>query len=622
MTAAERNKYLEAYHDNEADANRQMGFATTFGGILLLGIWICYLSGAFFASDWMKPFIHTIFPISILMMFSPLLYTFRFKKLLRKPGYKYFVTFSFVIVMGFLNVLLPRNAFIGWALCIMITNHYYNPKVGRIIFISSLVLMLLCLYGSLFVGEYDPSLLGYKVDYVTKEVDTNVFGIVERYELLHTELEAGRNHYLEAFTLSFLPRAALFTLIYLISHSLNVRTYKLLTKEISINTEQEKTKTELDVARDIQLATLPTGLVTSKDIEVQAELKAAKQVGGDFYDYFQLDDDHFALVIADVSGKGIPAAMFMMKTITCFKNIVSITKTPAETLKEVNKTINKGNDSNMFVTCFFAIINTKTGEMRFANAGHNPPVVGQNKDYHFLKCQSGFVLGPLKDVFVMDEVYQLNNGDTLTLYTDGITEARNRHGLFYGEDRLLDIFNHKEYSCLVEMHHSLKDDIERFVDGEDQADDMTYITIKYHGDNYLYEEQRFKGTKENLSKMIQMIDDFGRKMHLEEMFINNLNVVADEMLSNIVKYGYADYSGEIFIRLLFNQDKNEFVLTLIDRGIQFNPFSVNNKPISGGDNVMQLKEGGLGILIVKKLMSEYAYDYINKKNIVTLKKKF
>ena len=94
------------------------------------------------------------------------------------------------------------------------------------------------------------------------------------------------------------------------------------------------------------------------------------------------------------------------------------------------------------------------------------------------------------------------------------------------------------------------------------------------------------------------------------------------MLSNVVKYGYADYTDDIFIRLLFNQDKNEFVLTIIDRGIQFNPFSVNNKPLTGQEELARVKEGGLGILIVKKLMSEYAYDYINKKNIVTLKKKF
>jgi len=312
--------------------------------------------------------------------------------------------------------------------------------------------------------------------------------------------------------------------------------------------------------------------------------------------------------------------MFMMKTITCFRNCVSLHKTPEEVLKEVNRIINKGNDSNMFVTCFYAVINTKTGEMNFANAGHNPPIVGQKQDYHYLKCKPGFVLGPLKDVFVTNETYQLKNGDTLTLYTDGITEARNSKGLFYGEDRLIAVFNQKKYSCLLELHHSLKDDIERFVDGEDQADDMTYITMKYHGDRYLYKEETFRGEKENLPKMIGLIEDFAHEMKIEEGFIGKLCVVADEMLSNIIKYGYAEYTDDIFIRLLYNEDENEFVMTLIDRAEKFDPFTVNNKPIDG--NYAKRAEGGLGILIVKNLMSEYAYDYINHKNIVTLKKKF
>ena len=618
MTEFEKNKYLEAYYNNEADANRKMGFANAIGGALIIGIWICYLTGLFFASKWILPLINVMFPVSALVLFTPLLFTFRFKQFLKKPNYKYFVVFSFIIVVAALNILLPRNSLIGWALCIIITNHYYNPKLGWITFGISLGLMLICLYGSLFVGEYDPNLLGTRI--IDGEVDENVFGIVERYELLQEQLAQGHNRYLEAFTLSFVPRAILYTIIFIISNSLNIRTNKLLAKEISVNSEQEKTKTELEVAKDIQLATLPTEFVTSKDIEIQAELRAAKQVGGDFYDYFRLDDEHIALLIADVSGKGIPAAMFMMKTITCFRNIVSLDKKPSEILKEVNRVINKGNDSNMFVTCFFAMINTKTGEMQFANAGHNPPIIGQPKKYKYLQCKSGFVLGPLKDVFVADETYQLSNGDTLTLYTDGLTEARSKDGQFYGEERLLFMFNKKEYSCLVELHHSIKDDIDKFAEGAEQADDMTYITVKYHGDNYLYKEERFKGVKENLPAMLQLIDDFGHEMKLQEMFINNLSVVADEMLSNIIKYGYADYTGEIFIRLLYNMDKNEFVLTIIDRGIQFNPFAVDNKPIDG--SATQIREGGLGILIVKRLMSEYAYDYINHKNIVILKKKF
>ena len=618
MTEFERNKYLEAYYENEADANKQMSIANAFGAALLLGIWICYMTGAFYASPKIMPLINVAFPISILILLTPLLYVFKFKDRLKKPNYKFFVVFTFVMIIAVLNVILPRNSFIGWALCIIMTNHYYNPKLGRITFGVISILMLLCLFFSLFVGEYDANILGIKE--VANHDAVEVFGVKERYDLLHEQLVAGQNRYLQALMFTFLPRALLLALIFLVSNSLNIRTYKLLRQEISVNSEQEKTRTELDVAKEIQLATLPTEFVTSEDIEIQAELKAAKSVGGDFYDYFLLDNEHVALVIADVSGKGIPAAMFMMKTITCFRNCVSLHKTPEEVLKEVNRIINKGNDSNMFVTCFYAVINTKTGEMNFANAGHNPPIVGQKQDYHYLQCKPGFVLGPLKDVFVTNETYQLKNGDTLTLYTDGITEARNSKGLFYGEDRLISVFNAKKYSCLLELHHTLKDDIERFVDGEDQADDMTYITMKYHGDRYLYKQETFRGEKDNLPKMIGLIEEFAHEMNIEEGFINSLCVVADEMLSNIIKYGYAEVTDDIFIRLLYNVDQNEFVMTLIDRAERFNPFSVDNKPIDG--NYAKRAEGGLGILIVKNLMSEYAYDYINHKNIVTLKKKF
>ena len=385
MTEFERNKYLEAYYDNEADANRQMGFANAFGGVLLLAVWICYMTGAFYASKQIMPLINILFPISIIILLTPLLYNFRFKHILRKPNYKYFVVFSFVLVIAALNVMLPRNSFIAWALCIIMTNHYYNPKLGRITFGVASGLMLICLFFSLFVGEYDANILGVKE--VMNGDPVEVFGIKERFDLLHEQLVNGQNRYLQAFVYSYLPRALLLTLIFVVCNSLNVRTYKLLVTEIHVNSEQEKTKTELDVAKDIQMATLPTEFVTSEDVEIQAELKAAKSVGGDFYDYFLLDNDHIALVIADVSGKGIPAAMFMMKTITCFRNCVSIDKSPEEVLREVNRIINKGNDSNMFVTCFYAVINTKTGEMQFANAGHNPPVVGQKQNYKFLKCK-------------------------------------------------------------------------------------------------------------------------------------------------------------------------------------------------------------------------------------------
>ena len=359
--------------------------------------------------------------------------------------------------------------------------------------------------------------------------------------------------------------------------------------------------------------------MTKEDIEIQAELKPAKIVGGDFYDYYRLSDEEVAILIGDVSGKGIPAAMFMMKTITCFKNYISADKTPSQILKLVNNELTKNNNAQMFATCFLAIINTSTGLVKYANAGHNPPIVGHAKNYRYLQTNNGVMLGVVQDPNIVDEQTYLQNGDTITLYTDGITEAKNKQSEMYGETRLINLFNQKEYSCLVELHHVLKEDVEKFIDGAEQSDDLTYLTLKFHGEKYLFKEKTFT-TSNKIEEMLAYIKDFANKNKFNEQFVNNLMVVGDELLSNIIKYGYSGKDGIIYIRLLYNLDKKELVLTILDRGIKFDPFSVNNKPVKGDAD--EIKEGGLGILIIKKLMSEYAYDYVNGKNIVTLKKKF
>ena len=629
MTDQERAKYLEAYYDNEADANRQMSFANAAAAIYMLVIWIFYLTGFFqIHSDITRVLINVSFPIGILVLLTPLIYAFKLKDKLRKPNYKFFVLFSFVFVILVLNVILPKHSAIAWALCIVMTNHYYNPKVSTFIFFSVLVASLGATFGGMFVGEFDANLLfgnAIMETINTQEIYAN--GPAGRFEMLNKLYEMGKgffdleyNRYLGSIVFYFFPRAIILLLVYFVSHALNIRTYKLLVSEINVNSEQAKTKTELEVAKEIQLTTLPVELTTNTDVEIQAELRAAKEVGGDFYDYYTLDDDHVAILIADVSGKGIPAAMFMMKTITCFKNYMSISKTPAEIMKEVNRTIYEGNDSNMFVTCFLAIVNTKNGQVKFANAGHNPPVVGQNKKYQYLHCNAGFVLGGLPEAFVKDEEFTLKKGDSLTLYTDGITEAMNKNRELYGEERLLNLFNKKEYSCLVELHRDLKDDVEKFVNGADQSDDMTYITLQYRGDRCFYEEKKFPGKMEELPAMLDFLTSFCAKIGFPQKSVGNAMVVADELLSNVVKYGYKDYDGDVFIRILFNMDKKEAVFTIIDYGIEFNPFEVDNKPV-GGD-VSKIAIGGLGILIVKNLATEYAYDRINNKNITIIKKVF
>lgn len=620
MTEQERSKYLEAYYTNEADANKNMSFANAATGVYMIVLWIFYLTGFFkIHSTLTFVLINIIFPASILILLSPLLYVFKFKDNLRKPNYKYFVLFSFILVIAGLNAILPKHTVIAWALCIIMTNHYYNPKVGIAIFATAVGLSLVSMYASMFVGEFDANLLlGNEVleskDYVYAD------GPAGRFQMLHDLLESGHNRYFESFIFYFIPRAVLLALVFFVSNALNLRTYKLLVSEINVNSEQQKAKTELEVAKEIQLATLPSEIDTSKDIEILAELRAAKEVGGDFYDYFKIDQDHTAIVVGDISGKGVPAALFMMKTITCFKNFVGPNKSPAQILKEVNSALYDKNFSNMFVTCFLAILNKKTGELEFANAGHNPPIIGKNKQYRYLKCKTGFVLGGLKDAFVVDEKVMLGNGESITIYTDGVTEARNKKGDFYGEERYLQLMNSREFTCLVEMHHSLKDDMERFVDGAEQSDDITILTLMYRGDECYYVHNRFEAKMENIAGALEFVEKFCDEQSINREFKNNLMVVADELYSNIVKYGYENNGGEVFTRLLFNKDKNEFVFTIIDRAPAFNQLEINNNPLDG--DVSNKPIGGLGILIVKKIMTEYAYDYINRKNILVLKKKF
>ena len=618
MTNEEREKYLKAYYDNEADANKQMGFANAFAGGIVLILWVLYLTRVFDLHDNFYIPVCILFPIAALILFTPLIYV-RKEHIIRRPQYKYFVLFSFLLVVSAINVIIPKHGTLTWTLTILMANHYYNPKVGRTIFVVTLISMLICLYLGMFLGEYDPHLLGngLVVDGEIVYVDS----LEERFQMIKDLMAAGENRYVKVLTYYYIPRVAIISLLFIISNSLNKRTYNLLVEEIKVNGEQEKTKTELEVAKEIQLSTLPNELFSNEDIEMQAELRAAKEVGGDFYDYFVLDDEHIAIVIGDVSGKGIPAAMFMMKTITCFKNFASIDSTPAETLKLVNITIFEGNDSQMFVTCFYAIVNTKNGEMKFANAGHNPPIIGQNQKFEYLKCKTGFVLGGFKEAFVEDEVITLNNGDVVALYTDGVTEARDDQGALYGEDRLISVFNRKEYSCLLELFHTAKDDIVKFIHGAPQSDDLTYIAIKYHGDKYEIKEKTAKAVKENVPAMLEFLEKFCINKKIEKSFISNLLVVGDELLSNVVKFAYPQgKEGEVYLRILYNSDKKELSLTIVDFGVEFNPFLVDNKPLSG--DISDRKEGGLGILIVKKLMSEYAYDRINGKNIVILKKKF
>ena len=615
MSNTEKEKYIRDYYDNEADANKQMSNVNVAAGILAIVIWLLYLFKVFTIPDEFYPVVCVLFPVISVLLAVPMVFV-RNEKIIRKPWYKYFILFSLLSTIIALNIAIPKHSLLFWPFAILIANHYYNPKVGRLIYIVTLVAMLLCMYLGMFFGEFDENLFGGGVILKDGTIGT-VESFSERVQLLHDKALNGDNRYLKVLLFYYFPRAACVSLFFMVSNLLNKRTYKLLGDELRAHEEQEKSKTELSVAKDIQLNTLPAEYASTKEVEIIGELKAAKEVGGDLYDYVDIDDSHVALLIGDVSGKGVPAAMFMMKTITSFRDFATADKKPSEILKEINASIMKGNKAGMFVTCFLAIINKRNGKMIYSNAGHNPPIVGSNHNFEYLKTSHGLLLGIFKDPPLKDEEYVLKQGDSVTLYTDGITEARNDKDVFFGEKRLIDSFNNKEYASIVELHHTLKDDIMEFVGDAPQSDDITFVTLKYRGGRFSYQEKEFKGTKETISQMLDFISNFAEEQDFPEGFKNKLLIVGDELFSNIVRHGYEGKGGPIFLRLLFNEDLNEFYLTIIDKAKKFNQLEVNIV-----NDEKRPRIGGLGISIVKKIMDEYAYDHINGKNILVLKKRF
>lgn len=609
--------YQKAYYDSEADANKQMSYVNAAAGFLAIVIWILYLTRVFLIPDQFFPVVCVLFPVAAVLMFIPLFFVKT--DMIRKPGYKYFIMFSLLAVIVALNITIPKHSMMFWAFAIVIANHYYNPTIGIVIYGVTLVMMFFCMYLGMFFGEFDENLFGGGVVMPDGSIGT-VETFEERKNLLHELMVNGNNRYVKVLLYYYFPRAAIISLLFMVSNLLNKRTYKLLDEEIKIHDEQQRNKTELSVAKDIQLNTLPTETVSTDDVEIVGELKAAKEVGGDLYDYLDIDENHVAFLIGDVSGKGVPAAMFMMKTITSFRAFATHLASPSQILSDINTSIFRGNKASMFVTCFLGILDKRNGKLVYANAGHNPPIVGSNRKYKYLKCNNGLMLGCFKEALVKDEEITLNEGDSIILYTDGITEARNNDGKFFGENRFIEALNKKDYNCIIELHHAIKDEVAGFVEDAPQSDDITFLTLKYRGHRYEYEEKEFNATIKEIAEMTAFISNFCDKQKISGEFKNKLLIVGDELLSNIVKHGYENKGGEVFIRLLYNIDTKEFGFTIIDRAKAFNQLEVD-KPIITGD-VQNVKPGGLGLIIVKKIMDEYAYDRINGKNILVLKKKF
>lgn len=252
-----------------------------------------------------------------------------------------------------------------------------------------------------------------------------------------------------------------------------------------VTAEKERIGAELSVATHIQASMLPCifpAFPNRREFDIYATMTPAKEVGGDFYDFFLVDDDHLAVVIADVSGKGVPAALFMVIAKTLIKDHTQSGKPPEEVFTEVNRQLCEANDENLFVTAWMGVLEISTGKLVYVNAGHNPPVIGRkNGETEFLRSRPGFVLAGLDFTKYRAGSLELMPGDLLYLYTDGVTEAMNTAQELYGEERLKRTLDANVSAAPEEIFKAVKKDLGDFVADAPQFDDITMLAMRYLG---------------------------------------------------------------------------------------------------------------------------------------------
>lgn len=286
----------------------------------------------------------------------------------------------------------------------------------------------------------------------------------------------------ELFMNEFIPRCIVFLCLSVSCRYVASRGRKMIEMQEENVRKTARIETELDLATKIQTSMLPCLIPAFPDhenIRLRAVYHPAREVGGDFYDYFRINDTNVGIVIADVSGKGVGAALFMTISKTVLKNQLQLGISPAEALTNANRQLCENNDAGLFVTCWAGVYNTETGLLTYVNAGHNPPVLlRKDGEAEYVRQKGGFVLAGYDGFRYKENTLQLSVDDEMFFYTDGVTEANNAENQLYGEKRLLDCLNACRGQEVAEQLDAVKADIDRFTDGTEQFDDITIMAMR------------------------------------------------------------------------------------------------------------------------------------------------
>ncbi len=365
---------------------------------------------------------------------------------------------------------------------------------------------------------------------------------------------------------------------------------------------------ELALAEAIQCSALPRSFPAfpeRKDFDIYATMSPAREVGGDFYDFFMIDDNHLAFLVADVSEKGIPAALFMMTGKTWLKGLALAGIPPKKVFEEANRMLSRDNATGMFITVFYGVLELSSGELTCINAGHNPPLLrrGGGK-YEYLKLEPDFLLGTLPNVQYTAHRMRLAPGERLFLYTDGVTEAQTSNEEQFGTERLQAVLNRAEVAPRQTVELVISE-LKIFTGEAPQYDDITMLALEYRGCVL-----KLDAVTGNLPQVQQFLEQCCTQYGLPEN--THLLIAAEEIFLNIANYAYAPGTGTAEISFDYLPAEQRIRLTFTDSGKPYDPLTAPEPQFE------ELQIGGMGIHITRTLAATLEYSYRDGQNILTV----
>lgn len=574
----------QIFWENEIKANLLLG---KFILACAVGLAICWLLNMLGILSISQKYILLIFPVGIALMLVSGVICLASRG--RKKWVKYLAMISLIMTLAYLDSILIFNVPLFIIIPVAFSCWYYS----RSFTVQVAVLTTVFFAASAFCGAY------FNMD----APDLNF-------------VSDGMENYIRNIMLeSFFPRWMIFVLISAVCYIIASRGRAMVLSQDAVSKSQARVETELDMANRIQAQALPAVSelpeCRCRNFDLYAMMQPAREVGGDFYDFFYLDDTHLALIIADVADKGIAASLYMMMSKLMLDNKLALCHAPGQVLEEVNRQLHKKSLKGMFVTVWLGVLDLETGDLVTANAGHEYPIVRHGSgDFEIIRDKHGFVLGGVSSMKYRETTLRLDEGDVLFVYTDGAVEANDKDAAQFGEARLLDALNRNKDRSMEQLIAAVKQEIDRFADEAPQFDDTTMLALRL-GALKNRNEIRLAPELASLDALQEFVEGAANQAPLSQMQTKKLCICTDEVFSNIVKY-----SGATDISVSCENCGDALKLVFRDNGSPFDPLAeaAPDPALSAKDRV----RGGLGIYITKSYTDRSEYRRTDGMNVLTL----